>query len=581
MTSLSSAPVTFLRRLLADRSLLLVLLLAAIVVFPRSALIATVHSESVDDEYHLVRGVRFMVGALKNTPLNDPTLGETIIALPLWLLGAKPYGDPANPTKFGLVLHGQNVSPEALLMCVAMLKSALFVPFVAFCFAWVRRLYNERAGWAAAVALLIEPTISAHVTPAALDVLGFEAIVIACWCWWRYFARPTWASLSIAAAVSGAAMLVKHTAIIMPFVALGYAMLWCAFRRAPGESIVTWLRLRWVQAVAAVLIAFVALTIFSGGFVKVPKPEWVKHGTLAEKIYDTPWPGGRYVRSLGTAMYHGEQGHTSWFMGHRNDHGSYAYYPVVATYKVPIPLLAFLVLGAASLIFVRPRFEEWALVVPMVLLAFLITTGGINIGFRHAIPVVGLLLLLSTRLLLINARFVSIVATILLALTTIDVARWGPNLISYLNWPRQRVWMQISDSNLDWGQGLKQIRTWIDTHKNSKRYKGRTIWVRPFGLTYSPAIKYYLGDRVKVVDRNGPVPKSGILIISPSFVVGLFHAPGMYDFLRDRDPVASIGGGANLVFDLDAIRSTSQPASQPASRPVKQSQPIDAAPREP
>jgi hypothetical protein len=551
--------VTFLRRLLADRSLLLVLLLATLIVFPRSALIATAHSESVDDEYHLVRGVRFLVGGLKNTPLNDPTLGETIIALPLWLLGAKPYGDPGNPIKFGLVLHGQSVSPEVFLMCVAMLKSALFVPFVAFCFAWIRRLYNERAGWAAAVLLLIEPTISAHVTPAALDVIGFEAIVIACWCWWRYFARPTWATLSIAAAVSGATMLIKHTAVIMPFVALAYAVLWCVFRRDAGEPIIGWIRARWIHGVAAGLIAFVTLVIFSGGFVKVPKPESAKDGTLAAKIYDTPWPGGRYIRSLQTAMYHGQAGHTSWFMGHRNDHGSLAYYPVVALYKVPIPLLAFIALGGISLIFVRPRFEEWALVVPMLLLAVLITTGGINIGFRHAIPVVGLLLLLSTRVLLIEARWAAWLVTALLAITTVDVARWCPNLISYLNWPRQRVWMDIADSNLDWGQGLKQIRTWIDAHKNDKRYRGRTIWVRPFGLTYSPAINYYLGDRVKIVDRNGPVPTHGILIISPSFVVGLFHAPGMYDFLRDRDPVTSIGGGANLVFDLDQINRPADP----------------------
>ena len=551
-------------RFLHDRSLLLVLLLAAVIVFPRSAMIASAHSESIDDEYHLVRGVRFMLGNLKNSPLNDPTLGQTIMALPLWLSGAHPYGDGArSPTKYGLILHKQSVSPEVLQMSVAMLKAALFVPFVAFCFAWMRRLYNTRAAWAAAVILLIEPTITAHLVPAGLDVLGFEAIVLGCWTWWRYFARPTWMSLTVAAATSGAAMLIKHTAIIMPAVALIYAILFCVCRRGEGQSIAGWIRTRWLHAVAAAVVAFASLTFFSGGFVKVRPPDSVKTGTLAAKIYDIPWPAGRYVRSLKTAMHHGEVGHSSWFMGQRNDKGTWTYYPVVATYKVPIALLAFIAVGALSLIVVRPRFEEWALVVPMVLLAGLITTGGINIGFRHAIPVLGLLVLLSTRALLIDRKWMIALVTALLAITTVDVTRWAPNYMSYLNWPRTRVWMQINDSNLDWGQGLKQIRQWIDTNNRRKIYRDRPIYVRAFGLDYSPAIAHYIGDRAIRVPRNGPVPTSGILIISPVYVVGLFDKDGLYDFLRDKDPLERIGDGSNLVFDLDALHGKKPKKAKP------------------
>jgi hypothetical protein len=583
-------------RFLYDRSLLLVLLLAAVIVFPRSALIASAHSESIDDEYHLVRGVRYMLGNLKKSPLNDPTLGQTIMALPLWLSGAHPYGDGGrSPTKYGLILHKQSVLPEVLLMSVAMLKAALFVPFVAFCFAWMRRLYNARAAWTAAIILLIEPTITAHLVPAGLDVLGFEAIVLGCWTWWRYFARPTWASLAIAAATSGAAMLIKHTAIIMPAVALGYAILFCLYRRREGQSIGGWIRARWIHAIAAAVIAFVSINLLCGDFVKIPRPGWVKPGTYVSKIFDIKWPGGfvevprpdsikpdsflgklynhawpagRYVRSLKTAMYHGEVGHSSWFMGRRNDKGTWKYYPVVATYKVPIGLLAFIAIGGLSLIVVRPRFEEWALVVPMVLLAGLITTGGINIGFRHAIPVLGLLLLLSTRALLIDGKWMLALVAGLLVITTFDVTRWAPNYISYLNWPRTRVWMQINDSNLDWGQGLKQIRQWIDTNNRRKIYRDRPIYVRAFGLDYSPAIAYYLGDRAIRVPRNGPVPRSGILIVSPVYTVGLFDKEGLYDFLRDKDPIEIIGDGSNLVFDLDALNGKKPKKPKPAVRPA-------------
>lgn len=534
------------------------LLLALAVVPARSAYIAHYHSESIDDEYHLVRGVRYLRGELGKTPLNDPVLGATVMALPVWAEGAVPNkGKDAH--KFGLVLHGQkHASAETLLLLVALWKSVLYVPFVALAFAWVRRTYNAAAGWAAAIILLIEPTIGAHVQPAALDVLGFEMIVLACWCWWRYFERPGWGRLTAAAVLSSAAMLTKHTAIVVPAVA---AIYWVVFQirrwklkprpeaanvaaiadsserpdphrldyATPRPGRTFGIPRDMIHAAAAVAIALVALYVLS--------------------IDSSHFPASYYWRSMQEAMHHGEGGHPSWFLGHRNDAGDWRYYFVVAAYKVPLPLMAWIALGVASLAFVRPRFAELALFVPMLLLGGLVIAGGINIGFRHAIPAYGLLLMLSTRWLLIDGAAIRVGAVALLAATTLDVARFGPDLLSYLNYPRRQPWMTINDSNLDWGQGLKQIRAWIDA--NPKMIGGRPVWVRAFGLSYSIAPEHYLGDRATRVRRNGPAPTSGLLIIGPAHVVGLFEDdPERFAFLRGREPDAIIGH-SNLVFDLD------------------------------
>src|SRR5690349_2579737 len=74
-----------------DRHFCLALLLAAIVIIPRSALIIRAHSDYYDDQYHFVRGMRFLADKLARHPLelNDPPLGEALTAMPAWWSGVR------------------------------------------------------------------------------------------------------------------------------------------------------------------------------------------------------------------------------------------------------------------------------------------------------------------------------------------------------------------------------------------------------------------------------------------------------------------------------------------------------------
>ena len=68
-----------------DRHLVLALLLVALAVIPRSLLIARSHSETIDAEYHIVRGLAYWTGTIaeQDLSLNDPPLGEALVSLPI------------------------------------------------------------------------------------------------------------------------------------------------------------------------------------------------------------------------------------------------------------------------------------------------------------------------------------------------------------------------------------------------------------------------------------------------------------------------------------------------------------------
>ena len=69
---------------LIDRQIILAVLFAALIVAPRSFMIARAHSETYDVPYHLIRGLAYFTRTIskKDLSCNDPPLGEALIATP-------------------------------------------------------------------------------------------------------------------------------------------------------------------------------------------------------------------------------------------------------------------------------------------------------------------------------------------------------------------------------------------------------------------------------------------------------------------------------------------------------------------
>lgn len=527
-----------------DRPLWLVLLLAAVVLLPRAALIAGAHSECYDDEYHLFRGARFLEKNLAGLAQSDPPLGEGLSALPLVATNERPGWSG------GLYDHSKR--PETLLLMVALWRSVLFLPVLMVAFVWCRRLYGTRAAWLVLAMLLVEPTFAAHIPLAALDALGTGGIVVACYLAWRFFEAPSRGRMVAAACAVPFAMLLKQTAIILPIVVLGYAAIVWGLKpiidRQPAASWRAALPGRLKMLAGGLLIGLIAmwaLLLFDVSRPDIP-PDWLDSSTL-KQVLDRPLPGGLYIGSILRSNWHAARGHPSYLFGESSMTGWWYYFPVIMTYKVPIGIGLLLLLSLLSLRRSPPRFAEWSLFLPLLGWTVLMLATRINIGMRHFLPAYVFMLLLAGRCLRDERKGVTFAAWGALLIAALHVLSFHPNYLSYVNFPRERVYLSISDSNLDWGQSLKQIRTWIDRRPRT----GRPIHLLYFGDPNSPMrIRYYLRDRVSPVTPKGPLPSSGLLIASPVWVAGPFDPGGRYAALRTLKPVDVIGDSM-LVYDLD------------------------------
>ena len=223
----SPAPTDPPYRFWRDRQLWLVLLLAALLLILRGIWITATESERVDDAYHMMGGMHFLQHSLStNTAPNDSPLGEAVTSMPLFVISAMSAKQrPNSPSLF----HGLIVSPTMVFVIIGIWKTLLFLPAVGLIFHWMRKIYGSCSAWLAAAVVCIEPNFAAHIPLPTLDILGVEGLLFGCYACWND-CHPTIRSLCLTGLLCAVALLLKHTTVMLPFVALVYAGLWWIVR---------------------------------------------------------------------------------------------------------------------------------------------------------------------------------------------------------------------------------------------------------------------------------------------------------------------------------------------------------------
>jgi hypothetical protein len=535
------------------REVWLVIALSALVVVPRSVLVSIAHNEAFDDACHVQIGLEYWSGTSAHSwKPNDPAFGSGLLAAPLWLAGCKPS------TSMKEVLYGQPIAIETVLLLVAVWKALLFLPLVGVAFAWTRSLYGSRAAWLTAGLLVVDPNFAGHVPIAALDTLVSAAVLIAVFLAWRYFLHAGWKRLVTGALALAVALSIKHTAGIAAAVWVAFAILYWLARpiaeRRPAHAWAAAVRRGATATIGGTLVLLFsiwALTLFDVSRPVAPQdvatapPDWTTRAL----------PAGTYLQSLRAGLAHNEQGHPGYLWGEMRSTGWWYYFPVLCTYKIPVPTAVLMILGAASLLLLRsrPRWDETGLVAALVIGVAFMLSANINTGFRHFLPVYAFLFPLAGRVLRASPSSASrvprwrlILAWTGVALTFLHGVSYHPDYASYLNFPRRAAHLEISGSNIDWGQSLKRVGPWLDQHLEGDE---RAV-VMYFGRDTD--VQYHLQGRAVQREARAPLPRRGLLIISPTLITGQFFPGAPCTALRNVEPDDTIAHSL-LVYDMDRV----------------------------
>jgi hypothetical protein len=168
----------------------------------------------------------------------------------------------------------------------------------------------------------------------------------------------------------------------------------------------------------------------------------------------------------------------SYFFG-RDYHGAPRwYFPAAFVIKSTLPFL--ILLGLTIVTVLRRRWpmrrEIIFLTVPPIFIFLLSSSSDLGIGYRHLFPMFPMLYILiagcAAHLVSRNRKFIyGFVVLLLWQFVTTVTAR--PGLLAYANeaWGGpSKTHLFLSDSNTDWGQQLKAVKYYLDTHSSQPCY---------------------------------------------------------------------------------------------------------------
>lgn len=581
-----------------DRHFWLALLLSALVILPRSASISIAQNENLDASFHLRLGFRFITGNPGGLILaaTDAPLGQVLLCLPMIATGSYPsreidrqtwpagltipgVAEPGNPPKSEsqaryertirrAPLYGNPLRPETLLLLIGLWKSILFLPAIAVVFQWCRALYGVSSAWLAVALVTIDPTIGSHIPAIALDTLGVTAILIACFCIWRYFEAESLRRLVVMGVAIAAALLIKHTAVILPGVVLVFAAVYWGWRPwrqgTPLRELVGMWRRRLNALLTLMLVTLLSMWVLLLFDYSAPldqcfgiisyeqKHDYPSRGVLLSFL-ERKWPGGTYIGCFTTALLLNKAGgQPALLWGEIKSGGWWYYFPALATFKVPLGMALVLVLGLLSLARRRSPVRwpggELSLLIPLLGWTLFLMFSNFNYSFRHFMPAYVFLLMWASRCVAGGAKAWAVAACIGLLAAIFHVAAFHPDQMSYVNFPRKDLQYQITDGNLDWGQSIRQIDDWLADHPE---HAGRTVHLHARADGFLMTTVWYLGDRVNFVTRGKSPPTDGLLVISPVRVCGVYdEGANLYTFLEELKPIGWVGHSMP-VYDLN------------------------------
>ena len=485
------------------------LAVAGLIIVQAVLVVAMVHRESLtfDEEDHMYAG--YMMWTTGDYGLNPehPPLVKLLATLPI--LGHKLW----TPPMMGIFFKGEGYfggqrwlehndgGSQRLVFRMRLAAGILALSLTLLIFAATREWFGVSAAHYALAFAVFEPNLMAHSFLVTTDVGAALFFLAAIYAFYRYVTRRTWLRLIIAGLAVGLLLATKHSGVLIaPILVLIAA--WEAIFAPRGTRVREALRLSGAGSLIAGT-GYVTLWAFYG-FRYAARPAGLQlHPSLAN--YAQPlttfqrgsvwWMARLHLLPESYMMGMVDikvflKNFTTFIFGQWHPHGLWWYFPAVFTIKSTLGVLAALALFVYALLAGKLQVDfslkslcdrdrmrplVYLFIAGAVYLAAAMHSG-LNIGVRHILPLYAFALILAgagLAALASRSRAWMGIALVLVAVHAASSLSAYPDSLAYENeaWGGpHKTYRNLSDSNVDWGQQLYQVKAW------QARHPGQECW---------------------------------------------------------------------------------------------------------
>lgn len=534
---------------------------------------AIAHSPTYDETAHLAAGVsKWRHGRFDLYRVNPP-LAELAAVLPVLAAGYEADWRSVSERvgvrsdfELGRDFAGANGRHSLRLVTLARLALISLVLIGGWiCWLWGRALFGPRAGLTAAALWTFSPTVLGNGALVTADAAAGSAGLAAGYLFWWWLRDPGWGRAAAVGAGLGLALLTKFTwLLVVPL----WPALWLAYRLSGSRAMAgrDWGRQAGQLAAAFLLALYLinagygfersfrplgTMTFESGALTGKPNPGPLELKFLEDRLGNrlrgtalgslpVPVPAN-YLAGIDVQKADFEWIDDVYLLGEKYPGGTWYWYCYALLVKEPVGL--WLLLTASFVFAPLPKARELAvLLAPAASVLALVSWNHTLCHYRYALPALPFLFVAAGgAAAAVSWRRPAASAVVIGSLawyagSSLAVA---PHWLSYFNEPAggpESGWRHLSDSALDWGQGLVDLRWWLDRHPEAK----------PLRLAYignfDPRLAGIEFELPPAEPRPGWHAVSAVFLADGRKAVGAdgkprVVSPGAYAYFRHLGPV--------------------------------------------
>ena len=458
---------------------------------------------------------------------------------------------------------------------------------------WANERYGKPAAFIATLFFSFSPTVIANSRFVTTDVPALFGVLLGTYFFIKFLRKPTKETFLFASLAFGVAQLTKFSAVILAPYFVILAIIYALIQNKKLLSIFYSLFPTFLIFIVGIIL--IVWPVYGLHTMNYP-PEKQKIDTTehlrsyGNRLFADPvvWasdkpvirPLAHYATGILMVNQRSIGGNTTFFLGEVRNYAWKKYFPVVYAIKEPlafwvIVISVFMYLGTKFKIpnskfkilslrsWIKNYFTEFSMLLWIAIYWYLSIRANLNIGVRHLLPTYGFVFILlagqltkiirNSKLEITNyktkIKVIPILIFVLLGWYVTENIRVYPHYLTYFNQLAggpSGGHRYVVDSNLDWGQDLKRLTTWVEKNSVDKIYLDYFGWADPSYYLKGKSVWINSEKYRSAKDFLAENPDGGYITVSASFYMGSREKPEKsYAWLDAYKPIAVIG---NSIF---------------------------------